>query len=65
MSKLKHTLGPLEANAHLSAAAPDLLEALEHIEYLLGGESTAVKKRFADARSEARAAIAKAKGQDT
>jgi hypothetical protein len=52
-----------EANARLIAASPDLLEALEEFEYLLGGEADATRKRFADARAKARAAIAKARGQ--
>ena len=34
-----------DADWHLIAAAPDLYAALEAIEYQMGGESAAVKKR--------------------
>ena len=52
-----------QANARLIAAAPELFEALEALEYQLGGETDAVKRRFADTRVKARAALAKAKGE--
>lgn len=52
-----------EANAHLIAAAPELYEALAQIEYFFGAESSAVKRRFTDARTNARAALAKARGE--
>lgn len=51
------------ANARLIAAAPDLYAALEAIEYQMGGETDAVRKRFSDARTAARAALAKARGE--
>lgn len=53
-----------KANARLIASAPELLEALEAFEYQLGGETDPVKRRFADARTNARAAIAKARGNN-
>ena len=58
-----HSDDECEANAHLIAAAPDLYEALDALEYQLGGETDAVKRRFADVRSKARAALAKARGE--
>jgi hypothetical protein len=47
-----------KANAHLIAAAPELLEALE--EFLLCGENAGHND---DLKAQARAAIAKAKGE--
>ena len=52
----------MEANSRLIAAAPDLLEALERMTYLQSGGP--VKSSDADKwLKEARAAIAKAKGE--
>lgn len=52
----------VEANAHLIAAAPELLEALERIAGLanIGAERTA-SPTFVDIADRARAAIAKAR----
>ena len=62
----------IEANAHLIAAAPDLLEALEDLRPILDAFERG-QTRYADLMGEAdlvpeitkaRAAIAKAKGKD-
>ena len=53
----RHTPGPeTEANARLSAAAPDLLEALKN---MLDDSAPGVVQRY----QAARAAIAKAEGE--
>lgn len=59
------SMGPAtaRANANLIAAAPDLYEVLASLEYQLGGETDAVKRRFADVRAKARAALWKAEGK--
>jgi hypothetical protein len=56
----KRTYGNGEANAHLIAAAPDLLEALEAA-LLLVDMSTSYRRE--DIAQQSRAAIAKAKGE--
>lgn len=66
--------GDQEANARLIAAAPDLLEALQSLEPLLEAvtiglgrvwvEADGSKTDFGAALDEARAAIAKATGED-
>ena len=55
-----------EANARLIAAAPDLLEALESLYHTANsiGEDTCDPVAFAGALEDARAAIAKARGQE-
>lgn len=51
------------ANAHLIAASPDLLEALEaYVEALLDGPENLTSRRNDELEEKARAAIAKAKG---
>lgn len=53
-----------KANAHLIAAAPDLLEALKQMVSIVAIHSRATKNNFAWAEmDEARAAIAKAGGE--
>ena len=54
--------GNTDANAHLIAAAPDLLAALEFVAELSMYPGVAVKRRWSDAVS---AAIAKAKGEQS
>lgn len=51
------------ANAHLIAAAPDLLEALEsYVEALFDGPENLTSRRNDELEEKARRAIAKAKG---
>ena len=54
------------ANARLIAAAPDLLEALESLYHAANsiGEDTCDPVAFAGALEDARASIAKARGQE-
>lgn len=64
MSKVKHT----PANAHLIAAAPELLEALEALLPMAewwweGSEGRDKSQGIPGQCSQARAAIAKARGQ--
>ncbi len=51
----------MRANAHLIAAAPDLLEALEVL--IANAEVNYDARQWLDGKAKARAAIAKAKGE--
>lgn len=62
------TLGPVDqdANAALIAAAPDLLAALEALDFCLDSTTPEMQRAMAlirPAREQAKAAIAKARGQ--
>lgn len=52
-----------EADSHLIAAAPDLLEALELLDKIVGNYALEQDGAIAHAKRKAAAAIAKAKGQ--
>lgn len=54
---------PVEANARLIAAAPDLLAALEEMAAVFGWQSPNANPAVDTAIAAARAAIAKAKGK--
>ena len=52
-----------EANARLIAAAPDLVEALETLERECGGADPNTIQRWFDARKNARAVLARVRGE--